>query len=94
MFTFADGSRIWVNFASIEVQKYVPLKQVQHVQLEHDHIEVRYVPVSADQTNDYEGLKTYVRDVLRRDVRVSVREMDVIPRSAGGKFEDYVSLVS
>lgn len=94
VFRFADGSQVWPVLFSRDLQSFVPNRQFQVVQLTHETVEFRYVPETDDQRDDLAGLTAYLQAKLRAGIRVSLTRVDHIPRSAGGKFEDYLSLVS
>jgi phenylacetate-CoA ligase len=94
IFRFADGSAVWPVLLSRDLKTYVPLQQFQTIQHSLTDIEFRYVPASREQTNDLAGLERYIRTRLHASVSVRATAVDAIPRSPGGKFEDYLSLVS
>jgi hypothetical protein len=91
MFRFADGSAKWPNTMSKEIREFVPHRQLQVVQTALDRIELRVVPVAADQDIDLPGLTGYFRLRLHETLNVDVRYMDAIPRAPSGKFFDYYS---
>jgi phenylacetate-coenzyme A ligase PaaK-like adenylate-forming protein len=72
---------------------FIAMKQFQVVQTDFDHIEVRYVPESADQPIDLPALTQRVRSALRQPVNVTLRAVETIPRSGNGKYEDFISQV-
>ena len=94
VFHFIDGSRKWPLLLSEVIQTFVPNRQWQVVQTDLDQVEVRFVPKSPDQTNDLAGLTTYVQQQLHPSIQVQTTVVERIARSASGKFEDYLSLVS
>lgn len=93
MFRFADGSHVWPVLFSAEMNAFVPFTQFQVVQVSLTEVEFRYVPASPDQTNDVDGLTAYIHSRLHPGVCVNLTAVTQIPRSAGGKYEDYMSLV-
>jgi phenylacetate-CoA ligase len=94
MFRFSDGSRVWPLLDAGEMQKYVPHRQFQAVQTAPGWIEYRYVPISPDLPIDREGLTLYARRNLNPNVDIVPIAVTEIARSAGGKYEDYISLVA
>ena len=74
-------------------RNFIAMKQFQVVQTDFDHIEIRYVPESADQPIDLPALTQRVRSTLRQPVDVTLRAVDAIPRSRNGKYEDFISQV-
>jgi phenylacetate-CoA ligase len=94
-FTFRDGTRIWPRgWLAREMQAFVPFRQYQMVQLDHERIEFRYVPDGSGRNADLQGLAAYAREKMHTSVQVILTPMDVLPRGPSGKFEDFISLVS
>lgn len=91
-FTLRDGRIIYPYVAIGRFRDFIPFQQVQVVQTDYDLIEVRYVP-SSDAKADEAGLQTYLREAIDRSFNVRAIAVDQIPRSASGKFEDFLSLV-
>lgn len=94
IFRFVDGSTIWPVLMSRDIHSFVPIKQFQVVQITHTDIELRYVPSLEERAPDLDGLTNYIRTRLHPSVNVQIKETTDIPRSAGGKFEDCMSLVA
>lgn len=94
VFRFADGTQVWPVLFSRDLQSFVPNHQFQVVQLTRETVEFRYVPQATDQNNDLPGLTAYLKARLHKDITVSLMPVNHIPRSAGGKFEDCMSLVT
>ena len=93
MFTLADGRIIYPNLKYANLREFMSFEQMQVVQTDYDRIEVRYVPLSGGRDTDEAGLEAYVRRALDPSLRVHAVAVDDIPRSASGKFEDFLSLV-
>jgi phenylacetate-CoA ligase len=91
LFRFRDGTTVWPWPNKFE--EFIQLKQYQVVQTDLDHIEILYVPKSADQPVDIAALTECVRNTLGQPVGVTLRVVDSIPRSRSGKYEDFISLV-
>ena len=64
------------------------------MQTDSTSIEVRYVPLAAGESVDANGLEACLREQIDASLRVRAIAVDEVPRSASGKFEDYLSLVS
>jgi phenylacetate-CoA ligase len=93
IFRYVDGSAGWPNVRSWEIADFVRFSQYQLVQLTRTRLELRYVPVEPEGAVDLDGLNAYLRRRLHASVEATVAPMAEIPRSAGGKFEDCMSLV-
>jgi phenylacetate-CoA ligase len=93
VFRFSDGSSVWPVLYSADLSGFVPNRQYQVVQHSMTDIEFRYVPAAEGGAPDVPGLTAYMREKLHPTVTVRTTAMDMIPRSEGGKYEDYMSLV-
>ncbi len=93
MFRFRDGRVVWPDLANFHLRDWIPLKQLQLVQLDFDTIEIKYVPASSDAVIDIEGLTAHMRTILRQPVAVTLRAVERIDPSPAGKYEDCISLV-
>ena len=88
-----DGNRYWPIFG-MRTLKDVEVRQHQFVQKAPDLVEARLVtarPVSAQLK---EKMARHMASHLPPGVRVEVVLVDEIPRSAGGKFQDFISEVA
>jgi len=91
-FTLKDGRIIYPYVEIGRFRDYIPFGQVQVVQTDYDALEVRYVPIH-DAKADEAGLQAYLREAIHPSLNVRAIAVDEIPRSASGKFEDFLSLV-
>ena len=94
LFRFRDGTSLWPVPGAFGLRKLIAFRQVQVVQTDLDHVEIRYVPEDTARPVDLPALTQQIRSVLRQPVDVVVRSVDKIERSPSGKFEECVSLVS
>ncbi len=94
MFRFRDGTTLYPNVASFQLNQFVAFKQWQVVQTDFDHVEIRYVVELPQQTVNLRALTDRVRAVLSQPVDVVLRAVDSIERSPSGKYEDCISLVA
>ena len=92
-FTLRNGRVISPRVSVEELRKYISFVQYQVVQTAYDVIEVRYVPLDRSQQANAIGLERCVRAAIDASFSVRAVAVDDIPRSASGKFEDYLSLV-
>jgi phenylacetate-CoA ligase len=95
MFRFADNSRIWPQTALVTgLTDLLPLKQFQLIQTDFDRVELRYIPVDPSHRPGIDTIRARLRTMLHPTIDVTLRSVTEIPRGAGGKYEDFVSLVS
>ncbi len=92
IFRFRDGSARQPRGFS-DILKYLAFTQIQIVQTTLDHVEVRYVPDLTRNVRDEAGLTAFLRQTLYPQISVTLIAVDDLPRSASGKFEDFVCLV-
>ncbi len=90
----AAGERYWPALGSRKFFEIAPVLRHQVVQKEFDLVEARLVtagPLTAGQEND---LRRLILSALPPGLRLNFVYCDDIPRSAGGKFEDFISEVA
>jgi phenylacetate-CoA ligase len=92
-FTLHDGRMINPYVSVARLREFISFAQFQIVQTDYDAIEVRYVPLDPSRAADAAGLEACVRASIDASFKVQAVAVDEIPRSASGKFEDYLSLV-
>lgn len=94
VFIYADGNRSWPFMLKHEYASFLPSRQIQVIQKTRRDIEIRFV---RDETSsvkiDRPGLQMFLRARLHPSIRIEVIETQEIPRSASGKFEEWISLV-
>jgi phenylacetate-CoA ligase len=93
-FRFRDGTKLYPNVASFQLDRFAAVKQWQIVQTDFDHIEIRYVPELPGENINAGCLAERVSAVLRQPVNVVLRAVEKIERSPSGKYEDCISLIS
>jgi phenylacetate-CoA ligase len=94
MLTRPSGERFWPRGGFSEIAEHPSIRQLQFIQHSVDVIEIKLVvsePLDADS-------ETRIRDIAKRNLgdefEFRLSYVESIPRSAGGKFEDFMSLVS
>jgi phenylacetate-CoA ligase len=93
-FVFRDGTRVWPRIWVLrEVREFVPSRELQLAQIDHERIEIRYVPEDNDRPPDVEGLGGYMRSKFHPTAAAVLVPMAAIPRGKGGKFEPFISAV-
>jgi len=92
LLTLPDGRKVWPRLKTTAYSDVAPVRQLQLVQTSLDHIEARFAvdrPVTPDQER---RLREAIQDALGYPFAVSfVWFQNEIPRSPGGKFEDFRS---
>lgn len=95
MLQLPDGNQRWPNFGFRRMMDIANLRQFQVVQTQLDAIELKLVvdatPLSAAQEL---GLQQILSSSLGYPFQITISYHTSLPRSAGGKFEDFVSLVN
>ncbi len=93
MYVLPDGDRLWPRFA-IGLADLDLLRQFQVVQRRLDRVELTAVPTRPLSGADRERLEAVIRANLPGTYSFGINEVTDIPRSAGGKFEDFRSEVA
>jgi phenylacetate-CoA ligase len=85
-----DGRTYWPMFGQATVRSIAPVRQMQMVQRSLEALEFRYV-ADRDLTEPEQAdlCRVFARN-LKHEFRVAFTRMAVIPRSASGKFEDFL----
>lgn len=93
MLRLPDGSTHWPNFGFRRLLEIADLEQFQIVQTTVNAIEFRAVVGSPLDKEQELAISEVLNQHLGHRFDVSFAYPDSIPRSAGGKYEDFVSLV-
>jgi phenylacetate-CoA ligase len=94
MLVHADGRKVWPLFPDRRFSEIAPVRQYQIVQKSLDHIEARMVLEQPLTTAQGAALRDAIGTALGREFRIDVIEVEGIPRTAAGKFEDFRSEVA
>lgn len=94
MLVTADGRRYWPVLGARALVESAPIRQYQLVQKTVDRIEARLVVASPLTPAQQEGVHTHILSRLPPGLQLELVYCDNIPRSAGGKFEDFISEVA
>jgi phenylacetate-CoA ligase len=94
MLVTADGRRFWPAFGSRALADIPAVRQHQFVQKSFDLVEARLVTDGRLDAAQEEGLRRRILSRLPAGINVSLVYCTAIPRSASGKFEDFVSEVA
>ncbi|MEX2469935.1 MAG: hypothetical protein WD396_09280 [Pseudohongiellaceae bacterium] len=93
MLRLPGGGLRWPNLGFSEIMRVAAPRQFQVVQEAPDRLRVRLVvdaPLAADQES---AIIAILRRFLDFPYRITLSYHDAIPRSAGGKYEDFLSLL-
>jgi phenylacetate-CoA ligase len=93
MLVTADGNRYWPMFG-MRTLKDVEVRQHQFVQKAFDLVEARLVTAGPVSEKLKEKMARHMASHLPHGVRVEIVLVSEIPRSAGGKFQDFISEVA
>ena len=93
-FTLHDGRTIYPYVPVSRLRQFISFEQFQFVQTGPATIEIRYIPLDRREGVDRDGLEACVRELIDSSFSVRAIAVDKIERSASGKFEDYLSLVT
>jgi phenylacetate-CoA ligase len=88
-----DGSLIWPNIGFGEFSRVAPIRQFQVVQHSLQDIELRLVSAVALTVEQEARIGAILARHLGSGFKVRISYHEQIPRSAGGKYEDVLSLL-
>jgi phenylacetate-CoA ligase len=89
----ADGKRYWPAFGTQTLMRIAPIRQHQFVQKTFDLIEARLVVATPLSPEQEAQIRQRVLSQLPPGMRLDIAYHDRLERTAGGKFEDFVSEV-
>jgi phenylacetate-CoA ligase len=85
-----DGRTTSPRLTSMRVRDLAPVGQFQVIERSLDHVECRYTCDRPLRPDEEEALRRAVVRTLRHSFEVTFTRLDGIPRSASGKFEDFI----
>lgn len=88
-----DGVRYWPSFPISAWGDAAPVLQIQLVQDAIDHVEARVVMRRDFADGERERLITALQGCLGYPFRITIDRVEVIPRNAGQKYEDFICKV-
>ncbi|MBT8420523.1 MAG: phenylacetate--CoA ligase family protein [Gammaproteobacteria bacterium] len=91
MLVLPTGEKYWPSSGSLALPNIAPIKQQQTIQKDSEHIEVRLVVGRPLTREEEEQARKVVISKLGYDFKISFVYLDKIERSAGGKFEEFMS---
>lgn len=89
----ADGKRYWPAFGTRSLMEVAPVQQYQFIQTSHSQIEARVVASPRLSPAQERAFCARVASQLPAGIKVNLIYCDEIPRSASGKFEEFISHV-
>jgi len=89
-----DGTRYWPTVGFARYREVAPVVQYQVVQIDLTRIEFRAVTERALESNEEAALRDIVQGALGYPFDIAFTYFEgSLPRSAGGKFEEFMSLL-
>jgi phenylacetate-CoA ligase len=90
-----DGTRVWpaISVAALTLAEVAPISQVQLIQHSVARMEARLVTARRLTVNEEQQVVRIIQESLRHPFHIQLTYLDAIPRSGGGKFETFISLV-
>lgn len=86
-----DGARRWPVFdAGERPEELPPFFQYQVIQKSRSQVEVLVVRHAPLQAGEIRKIQRYMQQTLGAPFDVAIREVETIPRSPSGKFEDFI----
>ena len=88
-----DGVRHWPSFPSEAWREIAPVMQIQLVQDAADHVIARIVAPREISVEEQTRFIAALQGCLGWPFRITLTRVAAIARGAGGKYEDFVSLL-
>lgn len=92
MLVLPSGKKIWPFLGFY--RDTLPVRQRQVIQHSVDHVELRLVVDRPLTGLEEEQARVHFCETIGHPFRVTITYLDEIPRSSGGKFEEFTSLVA
>lgn len=92
MLTLANGKKIWPGFGYFSYKSFFEKIQYQIIQHSTAELEVKLTCHPCTETVEAE-VSSWIQEALGCYFNIRFTYVDEIPRSAGGKFEDFKSLI-
>ncbi len=94
MAVLPNGDKIWpIAYFSASMMPIAPVRQIQLIQPSVHRIDVKLVTARPLSEEEETKLKDYLLDCLKHPFELTFDYVDEIPRTASGKYEDFISLV-
>ena len=94
MLTLPTGEQVWPTFGDSGYTEIGTIRQLQYIQKTPERLEVRLVAGSRLTEAEETALRDLIIGRLGHRFDIALSYVDEIPRSAGGKFEDFISEVT
>jgi phenylacetate-CoA ligase len=91
MLTLPNGAQLWPYFGGDKFADVAPVSQYQIVQKTLTDLEVRVVATRPLIAEDENKIRDVIAAKIGEGFKIAFTYHDVIPRSKGGKFEDFRS---
>lgn len=88
-----DGNEYWPAFGVKSMTKLAPIRQFQLAQVAVDKVEARLVPERPLTAEEQLEVQRHLTERLPGSMIVELALLEDIPRSKGGKYEDFVNEV-
>ncbi len=94
MAVLPSGEQMWPVFFMNKILKQITkVRQFQFVQNSVEQIDVKLVVAQPLSSSEEKTLRGYIVECLGHPFALNFIYVDEIPRSAGGKYEDFICLV-
>lgn len=94
MLRMPNGERQWPLSGCYEYRAIAPIRRSQMVQLDLERIEMRMVADRPVTAGEERRLTEVIQRWLGHPFRIAFKYLDAFPPAPGGKFEDFISMVS
>lgn len=94
MVVYPSGETSWpVPWLSSELMPLAPIEQIQLIQHTPEAIEIKLVTTRSLTAEEEKAMAALFQECMHHPFNFNFVYVEAIERSAGGKFEDFISLV-
>jgi phenylacetate-CoA ligase len=94
MLLLPNGEKKWPDLGMGRLGMNLPIRQFQFVQKSLEQIEARLVTSLQFSSEEESNFKENLQNSLRHPFNIEIVYLEDIPRSKGGKFEDFISEIT
>ena len=88
-----EGNEYWPAFGVKTLTKLAPIRQFQLAQVAVDKVEARLVTERGLTESEQADIRRHLAERLPSEMLVELKLLEEIPRTHGGKYEDFVNEV-
>ena len=93
LLTYPDGRKTWPSYNPMALMEIFPLSRFQLEQTAVNDITFRVMTEAEISSDDKQQAIKIIQDAMQHPFNITVEKADDLPRSAGGKYEEFKSVL-